>query len=186
MRWDELFDDLEAQFDQERRAGLDAEVGERVRAERSRGLLIDRLRAGTGQRVRVEVLGDDGVVGLVQRVGPDWLLIVDGGAGDSVVPLAAVLAVSGLGPRTAEQPSGALGRIEAGLGLAHVLRGLARDRAGVALALVDGRRLAGTLDRVGADYCELAEHPGGEPRRPGAVRAVRAVPFAAIAVCRRA
>jgi hypothetical protein len=185
MRWDELFDDLEAQFAEAQRVELDAEVGERVRAERSRGLLVDRLRAASGQRVRLDVQGDDGVSGILQRVGPDWLLIADDGAGESLVPLAAVLAVSGLGPRTAEQPLAAAGRVEAGLGLAHALRGLARDRAGIALVLVDGRRLAGTLDRVGADYCELAEHPGGEPRRPGSVRAVRAVPFTAIAVCRR-
>jgi hypothetical protein len=40
------------------------------------------------------------------------------------------------------------------------------------------------VDRVGADYVEVAEHPGDLPRRAEAVQRVRAVVIAAVAVVR--
>jgi hypothetical protein len=46
--------------------------------------------------------------------------------------------------------------------------------------------LTGTIDRVGADYLDLAEHAPDEPRRAGSVRAKRTVPFAAILFVQRA
>ena len=54
------------------------------------------------------------------------------------------------------------------------------------LVLDDGAVLTGTLDRVGADYVELAEHPADQPRRSEAVLGVRAVVLDAIAVVRTA
>ena len=70
--------------------------------------------------------------------------------------------------------------------LRRALRGLARDRSAVQIVLDDGSVLSGTLDRVGADYVELAEHPADLPRRAEAVQGVRAVVIAAVAVVRTA
>jgi hypothetical protein len=54
----------------------------------------------------------------------------------------------------------------------------------VQIVLDDGGTLTGTLDRVGADYVELAVHPADEPRRNEAVQGVRAVVIGAVAVVR--
>jgi hypothetical protein len=66
------------------------------------------------------------------------------------------------------------------------LRGLARDRAPVQVVLDDGTALHGTIDRVGADYLELAEHPGDLHRRADAVRGVRTVVIDAVVLVRTA
>ena len=59
---------------------------------------------------------------------------------------------------------------------------MSRDRAVVDLVDIDGTALTGTLDSVGRDYVEVAEHSADLPRRTENVIAVRAVPFAGIAM----
>jgi hypothetical protein len=70
------------------------------------------------------------------------------------------------------------------LGLGSALRAIARDRVQVVIGLLDGSAVTGTVDRVGSDFVEVAEHGPGEPRRRSEVSGVRAVPFAAVAVVR--
>jgi hypothetical protein len=174
VRWDALFADLEAQLDREREAEQDAEVAERSRAEWARTALADRLRAHEGAELGLLLAGGHRVAGTCVDVGAEWLVLAVGPA-QALVPLHAVVAVSGLSRRVAPPPGVVLRR----LGLGHALRALARDRAGVRLVTAGGD-LTGTIDRVGADHLDLAEHPAGEARRAGAVRAVLAVPFAAL------
>jgi hypothetical protein len=45
---------------------------------------------------------------------------------------------------------------------------------------VDATRCDGTIEAVGSDYLEVAEHELGEARRRAAVRARRFVGFAAV------
>ena len=84
-----------------------------------------------------------------------------------------------VGKREADEGTVALRR----LGLGHALRALARDRAAVTVTS-DAGVLAGTIDRVGTDHLDLAEHAPGEPRRPAAVRGVVAIAFAGIVAVR--
>jgi hypothetical protein len=181
VHWDELFADLEAQFDELGSAELEADVAERTRVEQSRIRLVDRLRASLGGTVAVFVSGSgEPVVGQINRVGVDWLLLRDGSGAEMVVCLPAVTSVTGEVSARAEDPT--VPGVQIRLGLGHVLRGLSRDRAAVAIALRSGGVLAGTVDRVGIDHLDLAGH--GEPRRRPELRRIRVIPFHAIAVVR--
>ena len=180
MRWKGLFDDLEGQLAAAEAAQLAGEVADRTRREAALVRLVDRLEAFEGHELVLHVQGAGLLRGRLVDTGPDWLLLDEGGD-ELLVPVAAVLGVTGPGSR-AGAPDGSA--VAARLDLRWALRGLARSRTGVSLTLVDGSQVTGTLDRVGADHLDVAEHGRGEARRAGAVRQVRLVPLAALGVVR--
>jgi hypothetical protein len=182
MRWERLFDDVEAQLEAAEQAELAGEVADRTRREIARLRLVDRLRASVGAELQVRVAGAGALSGRLRRAGEGWLLLSLESGPPAFVVSAAVLTVDGL-PAAARDP-GSEGPVLSRLDLAHALRAVARDRSAVTVVLRDGTRLDGTLDRVGADFADLALHPVGEARRPSAVRSVRAVTFEALAVIR--
>ena len=181
MRWRRLFDDLEAQAEAASAAALDAEVAERSRREAALVHLRDRVAAALGAPVTVHLPGAGQVQGVLADSGVDWLLLEERGAGEVLVPMAALLGLTGAGAGTAVPDESAVGRR---LDLRWALRGLARSRTAVRLVLADGSLLPGTIDRVGADHVDLAEHGRDEPRRAGAVRQVRLVPLTAVVAVR--
>jgi hypothetical protein len=183
MRWDALFGDLEAHADALDHAERAAEVDERARIEVAALAFVDRLRAAVGAPLRLQCAGALLLTGEVRRVGPDWLLLDEGSGREALVPLAAVLGVSGLS-RLSAVPNSA-SPVESRLTLRPVLRGLARDRSAGQVARVDGSTLNATIDRVGADFVELALHAPGETRRRSEVRDVVVMPLRAIAAVRR-
>ena len=183
-RWHRLFEDLEAEAEAGERAALTAEVADRTRAETARITLLGRLRAARGHLVTCHLVGAGTVAGTVREVGPDWFLVDETVTGEAVVALAALASLTGLGVHSAAPHDG--GTVGARLDLRYALRRLARGRVALQVVLVDGSVVAGTLDRVGADFVDVAEHPLGEARRRGAVRQVRTVPLRALAVLRPA
>ncbi len=181
MRWQQLFDDLQSQFEAEEAAADRAESASRARAEVGAVRLSERLGGALGFPVALVVRGAGQVGGVLVDLGPDWLLLDDEQGRQQLVALAAVRTVAGLGRRTVAEPSG---EVRVRLDLRRALRGLVRDRSAVQVVLDDGGTLIGTLDRVGADYVELAEHPADLPRRSESVQGVRAVVLSAVAVVR--
>jgi hypothetical protein len=129
MRWDALFEDLESQFEALQDGDLYGEVAERIRAEVGKITLLDRLRGAVGTVIRVELTHADPVQGELVRVGKDCLLIEGERFEEWLIPVAALTAVHRLGPWA----DPAVGAVEAKLGLAHLLRGIARDRSPVTL-----------------------------------------------------
>jgi hypothetical protein len=181
MRWQQLFADLEAQFDEVAAASERAEEASRARAEMGSIRLSERLRGALGHPVALRCRGAGQVGGTLADVGPDWLLLEEDGGREALVAARAVLAVGGLGRPTAVPEEGVVrGRLD----LRRAVRALARDRATVQVVLDDGGVLTGTVDRVGADHLELAEHAAEQPRRADVLRGVRAVALDAVAVLR--
>lgn len=184
MRWDGLFADLEAQAEAVLSAERAAEVEDRVRYEIGRLTLSDRLRPAVGGEVQLNCQGGASVVrGTIRRLGSEWCLIDEGGGHEAVVALAAVSVIAGLGRTSA--PPASMGLVESRLGLRHILRSLARDRSMLRIQLRDASTVDGTLDRVAADFVEVASHPPGESRRRAEVRAVLLVVIESLAVIRR-
>ncbi|OUE27168.1 hypothetical protein [Clavibacter michiganensis] len=201
MRWENLFDDLEGQWETAR---LAEERDQRVEEERvrvARTVMRDRLRALTAsdraQVLRVS-LADGTWIDLRAKVlGRDWLsgeLVVPGEATTAreeracILPLASIHALaldreqvlSSLAPVSELPPErGIVDRI----GLPFVLRDLCRRRARVELRLRD-TVVGGTLDRVARDHVDVAVHETGTPRRASAVSGYRLVPLAAIVLVR--
>ena len=174
-----MFADLEAQYDAAGADALASEIADRSRREAALVVIADRLRAATGP-VALALIGHPPIAGAVAGVGADWVLLADGQV-EVLVVSAAILWVRGLPVQAEAEGSTVAARLDLGF----VLRGIARDRAHVTALLVDGSVAAGTIDRVGRDFVDLAEHGGDEPRRVDAVRSVRAVAFSALAAIRR-
>ena len=174
MRWELLFADVEAQLAAAERAEIDAEVAERTRAEWARVQLADRLRAAVGAPLQIVLTGGHRVRGTCADAATEWVVVRDDVA-QVLVPLPAIASVTGITSSVAPAAPEVLRR----LGLGHALRVVLRDRRSVRLVTHAGV-LTGTVDRVGADHLDLAEHPADEPRRPRAVRQVSTVPFTAL------
>lgn len=181
MRWDELFDDLEARLAAEEQRDLEAEVADRTRRERALLGLQERLLASEGgPPVQLRVAGLGAVTGEVRGVGPDWVLVVERPGQPVLVTHAGLRSVTGLGGRAAT-----VGAVAKAFGLGAALRAISRDRSAVEVVDLDGTRVPGTIDAVGRDLLDLAEHPADLPRRPEHVVGVRSIPFAALAAVRR-
>ena len=176
MRWEALFADLEGRLAAEERRELDDEVAERTRRERALVELEGRLSAATGSTLRLGLVGGPSLHGQLVDVGAGWVLVrADTTGREVVVPVRAIATVTGLG--RASEP----GRTARRFALGSALRALSRDRATVAVTPAGGGPLlVGTIDAVGADHLDLAEHPEGVPRRQGNVTAVTTVPFGAL------
>ncbi|MGW5854014.1 hypothetical protein AAG742_07470 [Micrococcus sp. 2A] len=183
MRWDGLFEDIEARWADLGWQGTVAEAAELTRAEWAGITLADRLRGARGADLRVHLVEGQALHVRVRTVGRTWFGVDLTGGGSAVVRTAAVAAVEGSLGAAVPEPAGVAGEI----GLAAVLRGVARSRAAVTVVGLRGDVIVeGTVDRVGADHLDIARHARDEARRRGAVRGVLVVPFSAVGLVRGA
>ncbi|MBX3093719.1 MAG: hypothetical protein KF680_04145 [Cryobacterium sp.] len=190
MRWENLFDDLAGQLEHELGAEELELHSEEERLRIGRLTLRDRLVAvhdAAGRhgdyRVRVQLVDGRQLTVLPRSLGRDWLMgdVQDESslASQCIVPLAAIGSLilddehleKSLQPGTSATP-----RLSDRLGLTFVLRDLARRRRAVELHASFGV-LHGTIDRVGRDHIDLAEHEVGTPRRRSEVAHRRIVPL---------
>ncbi|MCW2829830.1 MAG: hypothetical protein JWP31_522 [Aeromicrobium sp.] len=168
VRWDRLFDDLEAQASE-----LELE---------ERDALADELRDGDwgetswrdllGGSVVLEVRGIGRVDGEVELVN-DALIHLRGEGVDHVVNTQAVTIV-----HATERRAAAPTAVESALGWGHVLRALRDAGEDVRVRLLDGTIRVGLVDVVGRDFVRL--RAGSD--QAAAAGPVQVVPFAQIAV----
>lgn len=186
MRWDHLFDDLAGQLEHElqsEEADLRQEE-ERLRLGRlplrdrlvalreagDAGTALIRCRLRSGETVRLRLV----------TIGRDWMagdLGEPGGRDQAIVPFSAVEALL-LEPAQATlslEPVHERSELAARLGIAFLLRDLCRRRAVVTVRTSTGDA-TGTIDRVGRDHLDLAEHDRDRPRRAAEVQQVRVIP----------
>lgn len=182
MRWDALFQDMEAQLAADQKLALESEISERARVEMAGIALADRLRGTLGRELSVLLSSGMRVSGVLAHVGSEWIVLSEA-AQQWLVPYSAAASYQGTGRQVLQDPG-----VRARLGLASALRGLARDRAEVTVHLVMGMlqetALFGVIDRVGKDHFDLAATGSGEARRQGNVSSVVTVPFASLAALR--
>jgi len=181
MRWDRLFDDLQAQLDADGQRELELEVSDRIRRERAQVGLHERLIAHRGLGIELRLAAGVQVYGTVADAGSDWLLVHDRGDRGTLVPFGAIVAVNGLGTRAAVGPAMATAKRFA---LGYALRGLSRNRSVVSLTDIGGSVTTGTVDAVGVDALDLSEHPADVARREENIVARRVIPFTAIVAVR--
>ncbi|MEO7348410.1 MAG: hypothetical protein ABIW32_00880 [Terrimesophilobacter sp.] len=189
MRWDNLFDDLESQLEHEL---WSEDVDLRAEEERlrlGRMSLRDRLMslhtsaAGVDYSIRLDIAGN-AVRMSPSSFGKDWMSgrLIDETSRRShvVVPFRSIAGIILDRPGTLSSltitPAEGGSSLSARLGIAFVLRDLCRRRCELDLVLTSGT-VHGTIDRVGRDHCDLAEHEAGTPRRESSVTQYRVVPL---------
>jgi hypothetical protein len=172
-----VFEELEAEFEAGLRHEAEQEAVAAVRAEVGATPLWEQLARRVGAEGVVRA-GPRLLRGTVVASYPDFFVLEAPEGGQHLVRFDAVSLALPPG-QAALQP--APGRGQRRYRLALALRELARRREPVRVELADGGSAEGTIEAVGGDYLELAEHQLGEARREAAVRARRFAAFAAIA-----
>lgn len=188
MRWEDLFADLDARFEELADEQMWAELADRQRVAIGQTRMMQRFAGAIGVGVRVRTAAGQVVSGRMAQVGPDWLLLDQAAGRELLIATRWITAVEGVVRATALPPSDVERRID----LRLTLRGIARDRSPVTVTVPGasagqpdtGTELAGTIDRVGRDFVELAQHAPWEPRRSADVRSVALVPLDAVILVR--
>ena len=173
-----VFEELEAEFEAGLRREADQETAAALRAGIGETVLWEQL----ARRTRTQAVAHAGARrfrGVVVASYPEFLVLHDGDGSEHLIRYGPATSVALPAEPTDLQPAPAGGARRYRLSLA--LRELARRREPVRVELVDGGRVDGTIEAVGSDYLEIAEHDPGEARRRRAVKARRFLGLAAIA-----
>lgn len=177
MRWEGVFEDLEARWDDLRWQQTRSEAAELTRGEWAALSFADRLRGAVGETVRLHAVWGQAWTLRLRVVGDGWCGGSDVGGSSLLLPFDSLAGCEAGLAAAAKAPGRASGRVS----LAQALRGLARARAVVTIVGRHGATVAeGTVDRVGADHVDVARHARDEARRGAQVRGTLVVPFTAL------
>jgi sRNA-binding regulator protein Hfq len=172
-----VFDELEAEFEAGLRREAEQESMAAVRAEVGATVLWEQLARRIGTEVAVSA-GARAFRGSAVASYPEFLVLRAADGTEHLIRYgpAVSVALPAEPPTLRPAPAPAARRYQ----FALALRELARRREPVRVQLLNGATCDGTIESVGSDYLEVAEHDLGEARRRAAVRARRFVGFAAV------
>ena len=172
-----IFEELEAEFE----AGLRREAEQEAVAALRAKLGETRQWEALARRIGTELViraGPRSFRGTLVASYPDFCVLQAADGAQHLIPLGPATTISLPLQRQPPQPVPAASRYR----FALALRELARRREPVRLELAAGGTIAGTIEVVGADYLELAEHDPNEARREAALTGRRLLGLAAVAV----
>ena len=172
-----VFDELEAEFEAGLRREAEQESMAAVRAELGTTVLWEQLARRIGSETAV-LAGTRAFRGTVVASYPEFLVLRAADGAEHLIRYGAAASIALPAEPPPLRPTPAASRRRYQFGLA--LRELARRREPIRVLLADGTSCDGTIEAVGSDYLEIAEHDLGEARRRGAVRARRFIGFAAV------
>jgi hypothetical protein len=193
MRWNNLFDDLSAQLDRElasEHADERRDTARAVVAQTSQREILKALSTDEARTVLMHTRAHKISV-RVDSVGADWVAVTEidhktsWGSGTHVIPAHAITAIElasggSLASETRRHVPSEMGpRLIDRVAFDVVLRDLARRRRWVEISTHDGL-VAGTLDVVGRDWCEVARHPRHVARRQSAITGSVLIPLTAV------
>ena len=172
-----VFDELEGEFEAGLRREAEQESLAAVRAELGATVLWEQLVRRIGSEAAVHS-GTRAFRGTVVASYPEFLVLRAADGAEHLIRYGSAVSVAlpAKPPTLRPTPAASRGRYQFALGL----RELARRRQPVRVLLADATDCDGTIEAVGSDYLELAEHDLGEARRRGVVRARRFIGFAAV------
>ena len=167
MRWDDLFDDLEAQLRHEQAAALRDEINENLQVERATQDLEEVLCRLQGSAVHLQLAGGRELAGQLGPAGPGYFCVEESRM-LWVIRCEQLRQLQWPGPLppALPQPADSSRRPK----LAAVLRQLMRDRARTWLWDREGSLLAeGSIVQAAKDFVLLAAHAADEfpTRRTG-------------------
>lgn len=155
-----------------------ARTAEALRAATSEVRLWQQLSRLIGTRVDVQADAIH-VSGQLAASHPDYLVVdCDSGWTHLIRLGAGVTAATAPGVTPTGPTSG--GMLARRYRLQAAALELERRREPVRVVLAGGTPATGTIDQVGRDYLQLAQHALGEPRRAHAITARRYLPLAAV------
>ncbi|HEV2927939.1 MAG TPA: hypothetical protein VGW74_04535 [Propionibacteriaceae bacterium] len=173
----QVFDELEAEFEAGLRREAEQESMAAVGAELGTTVLWEQLARRIGSET-VVLAGTRAFRGAVVASYPEFLVLRAADGAEHLIRYGAATSITlpAEPPPLRPTPAASPRRYQFGL----ALRELARRREPIRVLLADGTSCDGTIEAVGSDYLEIAEHDLGEARRRGAVRARRFIGFAAV------
>lgn len=177
MRWDSLFDDLEAQMAEQDRAQMRDEISENIRIERSTAELIHTLSRFQGQELTIHLSGESEVRATLGPIAVDYLCLESESTQwvitNRVIQSISLPSKNGAGIDRRRQIKS--------IRFSSVIRSLLRDRSRCQVYGHDGRALAeGTLAQVAKDYLMIAVHPRDEFARAGDISGRLLIPLDSI------
>lgn len=177
MRWDSLFDDLEAQLAEQGRAQLRDEIAENTRIERATAELSGSLSRFHGCELSVKLAGHTEIRARLGPCAEDYFCLET----DLSQWVIRYQAVESIALPAATKPAAASSTQGRAIRFSAVIRGMLRDRSRCQIYGIHGLLIAeGTLGQAAKDFLVISTHQRDEYVRSSEPSAQLMIPLGSI------